>query len=90
MYTFLKSGEKAMPFGNEPSASSLATMSIRPPGSTRYTLADNSRLIRPEPAGCPALAFKRPCGLLGPPAASTMPSYNDPPYGGSVNQMLPS
>ncbi len=35
MKTLLKSGEKAMPFGPEPSASWVAAMSMRPLGSTR-------------------------------------------------------
>ena len=50
-----------MPFGMAPSASSLITMSMRPLGSTRYTLQLSSRFSTPDPAGCPTFAFRRPC-----------------------------
>jgi hypothetical protein len=43
-----------------------------------------------EAFGAPMRGLSRPCGLAEPPGSSGWPSASWSPYGGSVNQMLPS
>src|SRR3954451_4702491 len=87
-YSVLWSGENTSPFGSGAWSSPITTSSL-PLGSHRYTLVGSS-LRKSFPNGSPTLGLIRPDGLAGPPGASGCPSESVSPYGGSVNQRLPS